>query len=431
MPLQHTVKEVALKNGAKGLFILVPGATSVHYSVQFRAGNNYTLRPEISQVAHILEHMAFGGNREYPSVEAFSQEFTKNGAYSNAFTGSNELSYVVDCAIMEWDRILDLERLSVTHPLHTQKLLDAEKGNVREEITGYANDNTRVLWQEMSRGVGLKRWYDPDELKTIDVITLDDITEHYTRTHTTNNMRFVFAGDLEAHIPAITDQLNSWELPAGTLFPLQQEKVRSSKLVHVRRKQVQNLTFALSFFLNREINRKELRAMSVLTHVLTDTMHSRIWGTARARGICYGMGSGVSSQPTGISELSIGGEVSFENATELFELIIQQLKIVSVEGITKEELEQAKQHRLGVMQMDLETVKSLVSWYGSFYYDTGTIDYADNMPHLIAGTTVEEIQSLAKEFIETGIWGFGGIGNISKEELQKQYDLFAKAFAKG
>lgn len=431
MPLKHSVQEVSLKNGAKGLFILVPDATSVHYDVTFRAGIHYVRRPEISQVAHLLEHMAFGANREYPSVEAFSQEFTKNGAYSNAHTSTFDLSYDADAAIMEWDRIMNMQCLSITHPVYSQVLLDAEKGNVREELIGDINDEGRMLWQEIARRSGLKRWYDADEVKTIDAVTLDDIKEHYTRTHTTRNMRFVLSGDLGTHVPELIEQLEKWELPEGEVFVLPQDTARAAGLVRIHRSELKNLKFALEFHLNRQINRRELRALNALTHIMTDTLHSRIWGAARTRGICYGMDSWVGTDPTGTSDFGIGGEVSFENAKELFELIIAQLKTLSTDGVTEIELAQAKQHRLGVMQMGLDTVGELASWYESIYYDTGKIDYVDDFPALIEGTTVKEMRDLAKEFLDAKLWVLGGIGDISQAAMQKHYDLFAKELMEG
>jgi len=431
MPLKHTVEEVQLKNGAKGLLIHVPGTTSVRYEVQFRAGNNYAKDKRISQVAHILEHMSFGPNEKFDSLEAFSQEFSKNGAYSNAWTGSTDMVYTADAALMEWDRILDLQELAITKPKYPQAILDTEKGNVREEIIGYANDHGRILWQRIMREAGLERWYDPEELETIDAVTLRDIKDHYKRTHTLKNMRFVFAGDIKKHRKAIIKRLEGWKLPDGKQLPLGMEKYQSTGLVHVKRSELPNLSFNIYFFLNRPLTRRELRAMNVLTHILTDTMHSRIWGTARSRGICYGMGSWCGTGPNGISEFGLGGQVSFDNAKELFELIIKQLKIVSTEGISKAELDQAKEYRLGAMQMGTETVRALAGWYSDMYYDYDTIDYVNSMPALIKGTTEEEIKSLAHEFLTSGVWSFGGIGNIGKAELKKHYDLFAKALKEG
>ena len=60
MPLKHSVHEVSLKNGAKGIIVDVPGTTAVSYQFHFRAGNEYVADKKREQTAHIMEHLAFG-----------------------------------------------------------------------------------------------------------------------------------------------------------------------------------------------------------------------------------------------------------------------------------------------------------------------------------------------------------------------------------
>ena len=151
MPLPHTVEEIVLKNGIRGLLIDVPGSSVVNYEIHFLAGNHYSPSPEVQQTAHLMEHLAFGGTKEFPTQEQFSQEFTKNGAYHNAGTAEYEMSYYADCALMEWDRILDLQKSAITEPLFTEEILQAEKGNVREELTGQANNRRHHLAKNHSR----------------------------------------------------------------------------------------------------------------------------------------------------------------------------------------------------------------------------------------------------------------------------------------
>jgi predicted Zn-dependent peptidase len=83
--MKHTVEEIRLKNGARGLLIDVPGATVMTMQFQFRAGNRYAKSKDIEQVAHIMEHMAFGANAKFKSEHEFESEFTKNGALRNAY----------------------------------------------------------------------------------------------------------------------------------------------------------------------------------------------------------------------------------------------------------------------------------------------------------------------------------------------------------
>jgi predicted Zn-dependent peptidase len=431
MPLKHTVEEVKLKNGARGLLIFVPGTTAVSYVMQFRAGNLFARSPRISQVAHILEHMAFGPNAKFKSLEAFSQEFTKNGAFNNAHTGSISMTYEALAAIMEWDRILELQRLAITQPTYTQENFESEKKNVREELLGYMSNDDRLLWQNVMHQAGLKRWFEPAEIKSVDKVKLDDIREHYKRTHTSHNMRFVIAGDLQKNRSKLIKQLEAWSLPKGKEFPIAIQKAHSTGLVHIKRKNNKNLNFRLFLFLNRGLTRREMTAFNTLSHILTGTFHSRIWGAARSRGLSYSMGCYADSDVDQVTEWGLWGGVSLANAPDLFKLVIEQLKDVSENGVTEDELAKAKEYRLGSLQMGEDTVGSLSSWYERYYFSDGTIDKLDAMPGLINGTTATEIRDLMRELLQSGVWSFAGAGDITKVELQKHYDLFAKELIEG
>lgn len=422
MPLQHTVHEIKLENGAEGLIINTPGATSVRYEVQFRAGNKYARDKSISQVAHIMEHMAFGANDRFDSMEEFSREFSKNGAYNNAYTSNIDMVYVSGAALMEWEKILDLQLLAITKPKFTQDSLEAEKGNVREELVGYANAHRRILWQEMAKRSGLDRWYDLHELSTIERVTLDDIKEHHSRTHTPSNMRFVLAGDLIDHKDKIIRMFESAFVKSGNRLDIESDSPKPAGLVRVERKDLPSVSFELQFIVNRNLTRSELRAMSVVSHILTGTFHSRIWGKARSRGICYGMGSWSNSNVTGTSEFALGGQVQPDNIEELMTLITDEIKRVAKKGITEDELDEAKEYRHGALQLGQDTVTSLVNWYENFYYDYGIVDSLEDMPELIDATTAKEVQGLVAEFIESDRMNFGVIGNLDESISKSVYN---------
>ena len=72
--MKHTVEEVKLKNGARGLLIDVPDATVMSFQVQFRAGDRYVRDKEIYETAHLMEHMAFGANEKFRSEHAYDRD---------------------------------------------------------------------------------------------------------------------------------------------------------------------------------------------------------------------------------------------------------------------------------------------------------------------------------------------------------------------
>ena len=96
--MKHSVEEIKLKNGAMGLLIDVPGASVMATRVQFRAGMQYVKNHDIYELPHLVEHLAFGSNAKYKDEQAFEAEFTKNGAYHNAWTSDVSVCYETECA---------------------------------------------------------------------------------------------------------------------------------------------------------------------------------------------------------------------------------------------------------------------------------------------------------------------------------------------
>lgn len=425
MPLKHTVEEIQLKNGAKGLLIDIPDSTVVAYDVHFRAGNYYAPSLETQQTAHIMEHMVFGSTKQYPSVEAFSQEFTKNGAYNNASTWQYNMGYYADCAELEWDRILDLLRQAITEPNFTQKILIAEKGNVTEELTGNANKHGRLLWQTLHREMGDPYMLDSEQLATVPAVALADIESHHKTTHTLKNMRFSFAGDLGKHRDTIIANLEKWQLPVGERLLVPTITIHSTEPVHIYRQDLPSIIFTFQVILNRRLTEKEETAMGAVSHMLTGTFHSRIWGEARTRGICYGMNSSIDSELDGFSTWEITGQIRPQNAKEMFELIVDQLKKVSEGDISSKELNEAKQYALGGYQMRGQTVRSVNNWYANYFFEHDKVDAMDKSPEEINATTRGMIKNLVSEFLTSGEWGLGVVGNIQKSEVKELDEIVA------
>lgn len=421
MPLKHSVEEIVLKNGARGLLVDIPDSTVVAYDVSFLAGNYYAPSLEVQQTAHLMEHMVFGATKNFPSVEAFSHEFAKNGAYSNATTYQFGMTYFADCAVMEWDRILDLQRQAITEPVFTDKLLKAEKGNVTDELTGYANNHGRVLWQAMQRALGDTSFIDAEKLETVQAVGVEDVIAHHKKTHTLKNMRFCIAGDLGKHRATFMQAFESWQLPEGERLAVPTSTFSSAEPVAIVRKDLPNVIFSLHITLNRKLTDDEETAMGAVNHILTGTFHSRIWGEARTRGICYGMGTGISSDIDGVSSWEISGQVQPRNAAELFQLIAEQLQKVAEGDISEEELDEAKQHALGAYQMRGQTVRAVNNWYSGYYFETGKIDPLTESPEHIKATTREQIVEMVSEFLKEGAWVVGAIG-AEAELVAKEFD---------
>lgn len=414
--MHHTVEEVKLKNGARGLLIDIPGATVMSMQFHFRAGNRYAKSTDIEQVAHIMEHMAFGANARFGSEQAFDAEFTKNGAYHNAYTSDIAMVYEADCADFEWDRILDLQLLSITQPKFIGEELESEKGNVRSELTSYLDDHFRVLWPRIQQALGEETLSIRQALQTIPQVTLADIKEHHRRTHTTKNMRFVIAGKLHGRKSEIIRRLEAIAINEGERFEVPRDSVTSAPPALVRRKSASNLTFGWTLIVPERLSDEELDAMHALDHILCGTASSRIYGTARKKGLAYHVGS-YSGAGFYDSSWDISGQVNYDAAGVLFDVIADQVKAVLDGKIKDEELDSAKSFSLGRYQMGAQTVSQISSFYVHRYFVDDCIKDYTKVPELIRRVTKDTIVTTAQKFIDANTWVLGGVSKGDKSEL--------------
>lgn len=427
--MKHTIEEVKLTSGARGLLIDVPGATVMSFQFQFRAGNRYVKNKDIYETAHIMEHMAFGANARFKNEHEYEAEFTKNGAYHNAYTSDLSLVYVADCADFEWDRILDLQRVAICQPKFNNTELEAEKGNVKSELTGYLNNHNRVLWPKIQQVLGEDVYTYWQRLQTISNVSLADIKEHHTRTHTAENMRFVIAGKLHGRKSEIKRQLEDWELPRGERFEAPKDELSRANPTLIRRKEASNLTFGWSITMPRELSDEEAEAMSCLDHILSGTTHSRIYGAARKKGLAYGVFSDTS---VGFHDSSwdFGGQVNLDTAEGLFDIIVREMRHVMNGKITEDELEAAKSYALGRYQMGAQTVAQISNFYTGRYFADGFVKDYNKVPDSIRKVSRQQMIDTACEFIASDAWVLAGVTSGEKEELIALNDKLATLFEK-
>ena len=375
--MKHTVSELILKNGAKGLLVHVPDASVMSFELNFRAGE-YLVDEKKWETPHLMEHILLGANEKFPKARLFQAEIEKNGAYSNASTGVYDITYEAECADFEWDRILDLLIISITKPLFLQDEFEAEFGNVREELAARSNNHFRHLSLALRKQYGFMAKTDQERLKLMDNVNLDDIRAHYKKTHTTRNLRFIIAGNITPRRhDAIVEMLEQISLPLGHgRLALPNERPASlSKPLYIHNKSVKNIYFYVDSFMNRRMDEREADALSLVNTMLTETLYSKILGTARERGLVYGMSSGF-GQTKQASNWWFGAQVSLKNAPALFEIMISELESVFKGRIDAEDIEAAKAYSLGRFQRSAQTVGGTAGGYsGRYFFDEVIEDY--------------------------------------------------------
>lgn len=422
--MKHTVSEISLANGARGLLVHIPGASVLTCDINFRAGE-YLVDPSKWEVPHLMEHVLLGANELIPRARDFQSVLEKNGAYSNASTSVYDITYDTECADFEWDRVLGLLLVAISRPLFLDDEFLAEFGNVQEEMSSRANQHFRRLSLEMRQTFGLLSKTDTERLELMNNVAIDDVKSHYAKTHSTPNLRFVIAGNITNRRRSTIDKLfSNIELPEqGSRFALPTELPNKLDTpVYIHNDTVENLYFYLDTFMPRRMTDTETDALNLANTMLTETLYSKILGTARERGLVYGMNSGV-SQTRDVSNWWFGTQVSDKNAAALFDIIVNELRKLMQGHVADADIEATKQYALGRFQRSAQTVGGTAAGYSSRYFFDEVIEEYHKIPDRIQAVTKEDIVSIACQFFSHDVWGFGVLGGCGEdfaEDLRQQ-----------
>lgn len=421
--MKHSVELIELKNGAKGLLIDVPDATVMNFSINFRAGDYLSPKGKWD-TAHVMEHMVLGANEKFKKSTEFSKEFSKNGAYNNASTGTYHLDYEAECADFEAERILDLLCLSIEAPLFLKSEFEAEISNVRDELKIYRNNHFTELSLMLGEQIGLKEMTFAKRSRQLRKIKLKDIINHYQKTHVTSNMRFIVAGKIAKRRSSIVRRLETIKLiqGAGRVALPYEELQLIEQPIAVTDKTVQNIYYRWETASINLLNDKEEEANAALFGTLLSTLHSRIFGTAREKGLCYMINYGRYNTSKN-SLWWIGGQVLPQNIAPLFKLYSKVLGDIAKGKFTNQEMKETKQRALGSYQRGTQTISQLTFHYAPLFMLEDKIDDYYKIPDRIKQLRVRSIVNAAQKALEeNNAWGigfYGAIHKINPEDLKK------------
>jgi predicted Zn-dependent peptidase len=435
--MEHKVEEIKLKCGAKGLLIDVPGAPVAQMEVWFRGGDSYTEGGEKIEAAHLMEHLAFGANTKQASSEEVSRYVSKNGAWSNAHTSRKFLSYEIGSPDFDLKRIMKQLVVQVTTPKFLEIEFKSEFGNVQEEFRGRSNNKWGELSNVMNQKFGWTYSHtDLERLELMNKVVLDDIKEHYKRTHGPDNVIFFVAGNISEHRSQIIKELEGLKsLPKTKKFKLQKyPKIKKySEPVVISKEDVPNIYFTLEMYAKDEDGNSQMDLglnLNSLAKILSDGDHSRIYGKARKNGWIYGLSCSKDVDEKGWFSFELYCQVGIENIDKLIELIVAEYKDIKANGPSRAEVNEAVISMKGQRRMRNQTAGEIMNWYSGWYTSAEEevlLDY-DESEKNYDNISSDLIKSLFSNLIKTKKWGAGFLGNVTEAQAKKWNAKLAEIF---
>ncbi len=398
-----------LSNGLRVLIERLDHVRSVSMGIWINTGSRDE-RTEEAGVSHLLEHMFFKGTSTL-SASQLAEVFDNIGGQVNAFTTKEYTCYHAKVL----DEHTDLALLTLSQMMFDSTFdreeLEREKKVVVEEIKMY-EDNPEEAVHDLIVEVAYE--HHPlsgnilgteESLQQIDRMTLLDYVE---KRYTPDNMVISLSGHVN-----VEDVLRKLERYFGGF---RRQLQRSSSLVpqfqateiwRTRPVEQTHVCLAMPGF---EYEDDRSYALVLLNNVLGGSSSSRLFQEIREkRGLAYNVFSYHSMfRDVGLFTIYFGSSSS--SAKEVYELLMSILDTVKREGITKEELQKAKNQTIGSLLLSLESTSQRMSRIGKNELLLGRqIDLNETIASLEC-VGIEDIHHIAQRLFESPMT-FVGLGS--------------------
>ena len=394
-----------LPNGMRVVCERLPGYRSVSMGVWINAGSVYELGSE-SGAAHFIEHMLFKGT-EKRSASRIAEEMDAVGGNLNAFTSKECTCFygrVLGRDVGTLASVLaDIIENSVLDP----KDIELEKGVVCEEIA--MNEDTP---EDLAADAAAAGFYEGDPLsrpilgtaESVRAFTREGLAAYMNRLYRPDNAVLAVAGDIDSD--ELGELIESSFVFTGKASGTKVDFARHTpgrrfKLIDKDIEQA-HISICLRGFPK---DTKESYAMLVFSNAFGGSMSSRLFQRIREEN---GLAYSVYSYPTAYGNsgyLSLYAGTGAENAVNVTEMMLDEVRRVRADGLSADELSRAKDQLISSFLMAQESTAARASAIGRAELLRGR--------HYTEDEIIERIGSIGMDDIDAVLPTVCDLGDVS------------------
>ncbi len=352
---------------------------------------------EIAGVSHFLEHMTFKGTPTR-SADDVNREFDEMGAQYNAFTSEENTVYYAAVLPEYQNRAVEL-LADILRPSLREDDFDTEKQVIVEEIHMYddqppfgADEKCKAAYygsHPLGRSV-------LGTVRSITELPVDAMREYFGRRYSPGNVALVAAGrvDFDALVADARRYCGGWELVENARAVEPAQPHEGFQTIY---KEIATQQYVMQLSGGPTADDKDRYAAKLLAAVLGDDSGSRLYwelvdpGLAEHASLshCEYEGSGLM-----MTYMSCEPDAAAEN----LQRILDVYRRAEAEGITAEELQQAKSKIRSRIVLSSERPRGRLFTVGSdWIYRREYCSVGDDLDE-VAKTSLEEVLAVLAKY---------------------------------
>ncbi len=362
--------QTTLPNKAKVLIAPTNSTKAATLLVMFKVGSRYENKSK-NGLAHFTEHMMFKGTKRRPTTLHIAKELDAIGADYNAFTSKEYTGYYIKAEASHLQLAADVLSDMLFNSQFNPAEIERERKVIIEEINMY-EDMPMALIEDVFDSLAYHgnslAWDVIGSKQTVSNVQRSDFVGFTNKFYQPSNMFISIAGAVEpGTVEAVMKKFFSKQNKPVKSNSFRPVKIRQRRpQIHLKAKETEQVHLALGFVGSIGYQSNLLLPLQIANIALGGNMSSRLFIAIREReGLCYYIRSRVNTyQDVGNWTVYSGLDVSRLDLA--VKLIVSELRRFRKQGITKKELENAKEYLKGKIVLRLEDSANLAQWFAEY-----------------------------------------------------------------
>ena len=372
-------KKHVLENGLTIIGEEIPYVKSISLGVWINAGSRIE-DEEISGVSHFIEHMLFKGTKNRSSKE-LAREIDNLGGILNAFTSKECTCFYVKLLDEHIDIGIDVLSDMILNSKFNEDDLDKERSVIIEELKMYEDSPEDLAYDLLTENI-----YKNDPLgmniigteESLNRLNREKLLDYFNKYYVPNNSVIAISGNFnfDEIINKIEEKFKVWK-KRDVNVDIKKAEFKSCFLT--KNKDIEQVNLAMSLEAVPIESDKEVYALAVINTVFGGSISSRLFQKIREeKGLVYSIYSSQSLYRK-CGELGIFASMSNEHLKEVYESIIEEIKIIKKYYLTDQEIKESKEQLKGSYILGLESTSSRMMSIGRALLLNNKVESTDDI----------------------------------------------------
>ena len=408
-------KKHVLENGLTIIGEEIPYVKSISLGVWINAGSRIE-DEEISGVSHFIEHMLFKGTRNRTSKQIAS-EIDNLGGQINAFTSKECTCYYVKLLDSHIDIGIDVLSDMILNSKFNEDDLDKERSVIIEELKMYEDSPEDLAYDLLTENI-----YKHDPLgmniigteESLNRLNREKLLDYFNKYYVPNNSVIAISGNFnfDEIINKIEEKFKVWK-KRDVNVDIKKAEFKSCFLT--KNKDIEQVNLAMSLEAVPLENDKEVYALAVINTVFGGSISSRLFQKIREeKGLVYSIYSSQSLYRK-CGELGIFASMSNEHLKEVYESIIEEIKIMKKYYLTDQEIKESKEQLKGSYILGLESTSSRMMSIGRALLLNNKVESTDDILKSIDNVDRETVKIVIDKIFNLDKLGICIVGRDVEE----------------